>query len=33
METLQGTQWILQCKECFAVRDGDIVLRPTNSIC
>ena len=33
METLKGTQWIfiLQCAGCFAVTDGDIVLKPTNS--
>ena len=31
METLKGTQWILQCTGCFAVTDGDIVLRTTNS--
>ena len=31
VETLKGTQWILQCAGCFAVTDGDIVVRPTNS--
>ena len=31
MEMLKGTQWILQCAGCFAVTDGDIVWRPTNS--
>ena len=31
MEMLKGTQWILQWARCFAVTDGDIVLRPTNS--
>ena len=31
METLKGTQWIWQCAGCFAVTDGDIVLRSTNS--
>ena len=33
METLKGTQWILQlqCEGCFVVTDDDIVLRPTNS--
>ena len=31
METLKGTQWILQCEGCFALTDGDIVLSPTNT--
>ena len=31
METLKGTQWIIQYAGCFAVTDGDIVLRPINS--
>ena len=31
MATLKGTQWILPCAVCFAVTDGDIVLRLTNS--
>ena len=33
METLKGTQWIfiLQCAGCFAVTDGDIVLKSTYS--
>ena len=30
METLKGTMNITMCG-CFAVTDGDIVLRPTNS--
>ena len=31
METLKGAQRILQCKGFFAMTDGDIVSRPTNS--
>ena len=30
METLKGTQRILQCAGCFTVTDGDIGLMPTN---
>ena len=31
METLKGTQKVLQCPGCFAVTDGGIVVRPTYS--